>query len=80
MFTLSTYLTINILYIPFVQQLGIEQLFFDAHVHFQSFDFLLLLPINNNVIDILQKCLLYICIKGHQSLNLYTYNQKVKKK
>lgn len=53
MFNLSTYyLTINILNIPFVQQPGREQLFFDAHVHFQSFGFLLPLPKNNNVIDI----------------------------
>jgi len=51
MFNLGTYLKINILNIPFVQQLGREQLFFDARVHFQSFDFLLLLPINNNIID-----------------------------
>lgn len=32
--------------ILFVQRLGREQLFVDAHAHFQSFDFPPLLPIN----------------------------------
>lgn len=60
------YITVDLQYIPFVLQLGREQLSFDAHVHFQSFDFLLLLPANNNVIDILT-IKLYIFIKNHSN-------------
>jgi hypothetical protein len=41
--------------VPFVQQLDKELLSFDAHAHFQSFDFLLLLPINYTNIAYLQK-------------------------
>lgn len=53
MFINFTQLLINNL--PFVQQLDKELLSFDAHAHFQSFDFLLLLPINyTNIVHLQQ--------------------------